>query len=130
MTGRFLKLERSDQAPAKAREWAAGLVAGFPHEARSDVVLLTHELVTNAVRHSDGDRIWLAAVVTPEMIRVEVSDEGGVTEPVMLPQQPYATSGRGLVWVDQLADGWGTEHERASSVWFQIDLPSRTLTTA
>lgn len=130
MTARFLKLERDEQAAGKAREWIAGLVCHLPTDVSSDIVLLTHELVTNAVRYSDGGRIWLAALVLPEIVRVEVSDEGGATNPVMLPQQPYATSGRGLTWVDHLADGWGTEKERATSVWFQIELPSRKLTTA
>lgn len=130
MTARFLKLERDEEAPRRAREWIAGLVSHLSTDVSSDIVLLTHELVTNAVRHSDGGQIWLAALVLPDIVRVEVSDEGGATQPVMLPQQPYATSGRGLVWVDQLADGWGAEKERATSVWFQIELPSKKLTRA
>ncbi len=130
MTARFLKLDRDEQAPARARDWIAQLVSHLPTDVSSDIVLLTHELVTNAARYSDGGRIWLAALVLPDLVRVEVSDEGGATEPVMIPPQPYATSGRGLVWVDHLADGWGTAKERATSVWFQIELPSRKLTTA
>lgn len=98
------------------------LLYGLPEATAQDVTLLTHELVTNAVKHADGGSIWVAALVLPDVIRVEVSDEGGLTEPTVLPSQPYSSSGRGLMWVDELSDHWGTEQGRVSSVWFQISI--------
>ncbi len=122
-TGRQLKLERGADAPARAREWIESLTSRLPDQLAADVRLLSHELVTNAVKHSDGDQIWLAALVLPEAIRIEVCDEGGLSRPVMLPHDSYASSGRGLLWVNELADAWGTDkHRRVTSVWFQIDL--------
>lgn len=122
-TGRQLRLDRDDEAPARAREWIESLIVALPAPLANDVRLLAHELVTNAVKHSEGDQIWLAALIVPEAIRIEVCDEGGLTQPVMLPSETYASSGRGLLWVNELADAWGTDqHRRVTSVWFQIDL--------
>ena len=122
-TGRQLKLERGPDAPARARRWIESLTSGLPHPLADDVKLLSHELVTNAVKHSDGENIWLAALVLPEAIRIEVCDEGGLSQPVMLPHEAYSSSGRGLLWVNEISDAWGTDkHRRVTSVWFQIDL--------
>ena len=122
-TGRQLKLERSAEAPARAREWIESLTSGLPDRLAADIRLLSHELVTNAVKHSDGHQIWLAALVLPDAIRIEVCDEGGLSQPVMLPHDTYASSGRGLLWVNELSDAWGTDqHRRVTSVWFQIEL--------
>lgn len=96
------------------------MLAPVPQDLASDITLLTHELVTNAVKHADGGYVWVSALVLPELIRIEVSDEGGLTQPAVLPVEPFATSGRGLMWVDELADRWGTEQGRVNSVWFQI----------
>lgn len=125
LTGRMLRLERTEEAPAAARRWIEQLASGLPREIGADVTLLTHELVTNAVEHADGDTLWVAAVVSPDAVRVEVSDEGGVTEPTVMPQQRFSTGGRGLIWVDKLSDDWGIDHNRAHYVWFQIDLKDR-----
>ena len=122
VTARMLRLERSEEAPAAARRWIEELAATLPADVRPDVTLLTHELVTNAVQHAEGQTLWVAAVLSPDSIRIEVSDQGGSTEPVVLPQEQFATRGRGLLWVDRLADSWGTDHNRAHYVWFQIDL--------
>lgn len=130
LTGRTLRLERSDDAPAAARQWMEKLAEGLPKEIAEDVTLLTHELVTNAVRHADGDTLWIAAVICPETVRVEVADEGGTTEPAVLPQQRFASGGHGLLWVDRLSDAWGIDHNRAHSVWFQIDTKGKSASSS
>lgn len=127
-TGRNLKLARDKDAPARARDWIEELAATLPAEIRYDLTLLTHELVTNAVQHSDGDSIWVAAVTSPDAIRVEVCDEGGSSEPRVASPQPFSTSGRGLLWVKELSDRWGNHRRRVNHVWFQIDLASREVT--
>lgn len=81
--------------------------------------------MTNAVQHADGESIWLAAVVSPEVVRVEVCDQGGSTEPHLAPPEAFATSGRGLRWVKALSDRWGKARRRVNHVWFQIDVGSR-----
>lgn len=125
VTARTLKLRRSEEAPAEARRWIEELARGLSDDVACDLTLLTHELVTNAVQHAEGDELWVAALVCPDTIRVEVSDEGGVTQPKVLPQERFATGGRGLLWVDRLADSWGTGENRARYVWFQIDIPDK-----
>lgn len=127
VTGRTLRLDRNEDAPAAARSWIEKAVSGLPEEIGADVTLLTHELVTNAVRHAEGETLWIAALLGPDAIRVEVSDQGGTTEPRVAPQEPFATGGRGLLWVERLADSWGTDRNRAHYVWFQIDLESGRL---
>lgn len=124
-TGRYIRLRRDPDAAASAREWMEHLLHDLPEATSQDVTLLTHELVTNAVKHADGGYIWVAALVLPNVVRVEVSDEGGLTEPTVLPAQPFSSSGRGLMWVDELSDRWGTEQGRVSSVWFQISIDEK-----
>ena len=124
-TGRQLRIPRDDEAPLKARRWIEDLAPAVPPEVRGDLTLLTHELVTNAVQHSEGDSIWVAAVVCPESVRVEVCDDGTSSEPAVRRPKPFATSGRGLLWVKELSDRWGKERRRVNHVWFQIDLDSK-----
>src|SRR5919199_2217864 len=116
-----LRLPRDERASSTARRWLERIAAQLPEKMRSDVFLLTHELVINAVRHSDGDFLWVSAEILRGAVRVKVTDEGGFSEPAMLPELPYSTSGRGLRWVAALSDGWGVEHGQGRSVWFQID---------
>lgn len=118
-------MPRDKAAPQKARAWIEDLAPAVPEEVRDDLTLLTHELVTNAVQHSKGDSVWLAAVLSPESVRVEVCDDGHTSEPKVRRPKPFATSGRGLLWVKELSDRWGRERRRVNHVWFQIDLDSR-----
>lgn len=111
----------------KAREWIEELAPAVPAEVRGDLRLLTHELVTNAVQHSEGDSVWVAAVLSPESVRVEVCDDGQSSDPEVNTPKPFDTSGRGLLWVKELSDRWGAQRRRVNHVWFQIDLASRQI---
>jgi anti-sigma regulatory factor (Ser/Thr protein kinase) len=88
----------------------------------ASVTLLISELVTNSVRHSKvaNGMIELFACITPELIRVEVSDdgEGFDLQPVV---DQDSDTGRGLQIVDELADRWGRPTGLRTSVWFEID---------
>jgi anti-sigma regulatory factor (Ser/Thr protein kinase) len=88
------------------------------------VVLLVSELVTNSVRHSKvpGGVIELLASISPERVRVEVSDDG---EGFDLPPAAHddEESGRGLHLVQELAHRWGRPTGLRTSVWFEIDRP-------
>lgn len=121
-TGRFMRIPRDREAVDRARGWLERRAAGLPPEARAEVVLLGHELVTNAVKYSEGDHVWISFLATDEVVRIEVADQGGTSVPAVLPEVPYSTSGRGLRWVDELADEWGVENGAAREVWFQIHL--------
>lgn len=89
------------------------------------LVLLVSELVTNSVRHSGAAAgvIELLACISPETVRVEVSDDGGGFD---LPPIAHhdAESGHGLQLVQELADRWGRPTGLRTSVWFEIDRPA------
>ncbi|MEV4948734.1 ATP-binding protein [Streptomyces sp. NPDC053755] len=82
--------------------------------------LLTSELVTNALIHTEHGAVVTATVV-PENLRVEVRDfVPGLTAP-HVPAADDGTHGRGLVLVDALADSWGVEDQEVGKVvWFEL----------
>ncbi|TXS21443.1 ATP-binding protein [Streptomyces sp. ms191] len=91
----------------------------------SDVAeLLTSELVTNALIHTEQGAVVTATVV-PDGLRVEVRDYVSGLAGLPGPHVPIAddgTHGRGLVLVQALADSWGVEdHGVGKVVWFELD---------
>lgn len=82
--------------------------------------LLTSELVTNALLHTDHDALVTATLAT-DRLRVEVRDfDGGDPRP-RVPDADTGTHGRGLLLVEALADVWGVrEHAVGKSVWFEL----------
>jgi anti-sigma regulatory factor (Ser/Thr protein kinase) len=109
-------------APRLARRYVLSRTTAWPAELVELTVLLTSELVTNAVVHG-RDPIQLLVVVDGERLRVEVTDG----EP-RLPDGPgkpaeQDESGRGLLILDRLADRWGS-HPRPTPpgkvVWFEV----------
>jgi anti-sigma regulatory factor (Ser/Thr protein kinase) len=83
--------------------------------------LLTSELVTNALIHTDHDAI-LTATVGPRGLRVEVRDFVGRRPRLRVPHADDGTHGRGLVLVQSLADAWGVRaHGVGKAVWFELD---------
>jgi anti-sigma regulatory factor (Ser/Thr protein kinase) len=86
------------------------------------VVLLVSELVSNSVKYSkvSSGVIELLACVAPNMVRIEVSDDGEGFEPRVRVDES-ADSGRGLEIVEKLADRWGRPAGLRTSVWFELD---------
>jgi serine/threonine-protein kinase RsbW len=113
----LLRLEPGPEAPRRARDWLEHL--GLPLDQTA--VLLAHELVINSVTHSDAEHIWLTVVAVPAGVRIEVTDDGRGHPEAKRPG-PLATSGRGLRWVDALADDWGVAPRQLTHVWFQVPL--------
>jgi len=120
-------LQTDNQAPSRARELlGTHLVREHPQlaaETMDTALLLVTELVTNAVRHG-GDPVHVQVTDQPEHVRVDVMD-GGSGVPVRLSGvDPWAESGRGLLLVDLLANGWGTgpgcQPGAGKSVWFEL----------
>jgi anti-sigma regulatory factor (Ser/Thr protein kinase) len=105
-----------------ARHAFDGVGAELGDPLHMTVVLLVSELVTNSVTHSKvaGGVIELLASISPELVRVEVSDDG---EGFDLPPVAHddEVSGRGLHLVQELADRWGRPTGLRTSVWFEID---------
>lgn len=103
------------------------------------MVLLTSELATNAVQHSasgQGGRLAVVISHAPGRVRVTVCDNGSASHPTVAVTDGLATSGRGLILVDCLADRWGyaggpapagpereaglTGEQTGGLVWFEL----------
>lgn len=96
----------------------AALGAAFDPDA---AVLVTSELVTNAVRHAHR-RIRLTLSVLRDTIRLEVSDDGDGT-PAQKGAADLDTGGRGLALVTLLSRRWGVRPLAiGKTVW--CDLPT------
>ncbi len=72
----------------------------------SIAVLLTSELVTNAIRHAGGDTITLVVSCAYGQLHVDVHDTS-CSLPVPVDGPPDAETGRGLVIVASLSSSWG-----------------------
>ncbi|MEV5985296.1 ATP-binding protein [Streptomyces sp. NPDC052051] len=83
--------------------------------------LLTSELVTNALIHTDHDAV-LTATVSSHGLHVEVRDFVAGKPKPQAPSPEEGTHGRGLLLVESLADAWGVRaHGVGKSVWFELD---------
>lgn len=87
--------------------------------SRDLAVLLTSEVVTNAVLHA-ASRARLSVTATGETIRVEVGDDS--TElPQVLRLRRASPHGRGMALLEDLADSWGVREEPGGKVvWFTL----------
>ncbi|POX50824.1 PAS sensor protein [Streptomyces sp. Ru71] len=98
------------------------LAWGLP-DAVESAQLLVSEVVTNAVRHTDGGRIGLRLVLADALL-VEVTDEGAEL-PALLEKGRLEESGRGLRVVSRLAREWGASAQgQGKTVWFEQALTS------
>ncbi|MEU6777411.1 ATP-binding protein [Streptomyces sp. NPDC046759] len=117
------RLGRADlRAVPEARRELRELLRHWGKPGRSEIAeLLTSELVTNALVHTDDDAV-LTAVVEPGGLRVEVRDFVARRPELRGPGSDEDTHGRGLVLVQSLADAWGVRpHGVGKSVWFELD---------
>lgn len=112
----------------EARRFVAGTI-GTEHRQYDTAVLLTSELVTNAITHSQsgwpGGTLDLTIAASCSALLFSVTDQGSTAgEPAALPAMaaaPGGTHGNGLVLVDSLSDGWGYRHDGGrTSVWFRL----------
>lgn len=95
---------------ALARGHVRGLLEEweFGPETCDNAVLVTSELVTNAVMHTASDRIVCRLRTDGDRIRVEVEDESrGPTLPEQRISRPDDQGGRGLMLVGVLSSDWG-----------------------
>lgn len=119
-----LDLERGIRAPAIARSAVAEQLTalGIDGSFGQTVVLLVSEVVSNAVRHSNGPNdasISLDATVADNAVRVAVTDAGGGFTP--RPRDPERLGeGYGLYLVAKAASAWGVDSEGGTTVWFEL----------
>ncbi|MFK4187546.1 SpoIIE family protein phosphatase [Streptomyces sparsogenes] len=95
-----------------------------------DAVVLTSELVTNAVVHS-GTTADVVCVRADSGVRIEVTDRYPERElPLQTTSRPIGNpdreGGRGLLLCAALASRWGVEYTSThKQVWFHLEFPDR-----
>ncbi|WP_432174438.1 SpoIIE family protein phosphatase [Streptomyces sp. Tue6028] len=120
---------------ATARSFVRDTLQGWGFgDIVDDAVVLTSELVTNAVVHA-GTSADVLCLRSDEGVRIEVADRYPERE---IPLQaaainmgsPDREGGRGLQLCAALAGRWGVEYTPThKQVWFQLDLPERPVGT-
>ncbi|MFG2652424.1 SpoIIE family protein phosphatase [Streptomyces sp. NPDC048436] len=120
---------------ATARSFVRDTLQGWGFtDIVDDAVVLTSELVTNAVVHA-GTAADVLCLRSEDAVRIEVSDHYPERE---IPLQQSAASmgspdregGRGLQLCAALATRWGVDYTPTNKqVWFQLDLPDRSVGT-
>ncbi|NEC65950.1 SpoIIE family protein phosphatase [Streptomyces sp. SID9727] len=116
---------------ATARAFVRDTLQGWGYtDVVDDAVVLTSELVTNAVIHA-GTAADVLCLRTEDGVRVEIADHYPERE---IPLQTAgldlggldSENGRGLLLCAALASRWGVEYSPTRKhVWFQLDLPDR-----
>jgi hypothetical protein len=125
---RRVRLTRQPAAAAEARGQVRAAVRDWKVPVDLDIaVLLTSDLVTDAITHGDGETLTLAIRCSRGHLRIDVYDTSrslpGVAEPA------GTRAGRGLVLVAALSTEWGSFRTPAGKAMyfmlaFQPDLPS------
>ncbi|MFE0510003.1 SpoIIE family protein phosphatase [Streptomyces sp. NPDC058964] len=120
---------------ATARSFVRDTLQGWGFaDIVDDAVVLTSELVTNAVVHA-GTHADVLCLRSEDGVRIEVADRYPERE---VPLQgaavnmgsPDREGGRGLQLCAALAGRWGVEYTPThKNVWFQLDLPERPVGT-
>lgn len=91
--------------------------------------LLTSELATNAITHSesgaDGGKFEVSVFRAPGWVRVEVSDLGSTEQPRPQHRSPCDVSehGRGLDLVEALSSKWGAQDREdglGRCIWYEL----------
>ncbi|WP_236245616.1 SpoIIE family protein phosphatase [Streptomyces sp. CC210A] len=120
---------------AAARAFVRDTLQGWGHgDVVDDAVVLTSELVTNAVIHA-GTAADVLCLRTEQGVRVEVADHYPEREvPLQGAGRPVAAldreNGRGLLLCSALASRWGVDYSPTTkNVWFQLNLPERPVGT-
>ncbi|AEG45583.1 SpoIIE family protein phosphatase [Isoptericola variabilis] len=131
----------SDLGPA--RRWVDDVLecCEVDSEQRRTAMLLTSEVLTNALEHGRAP-ITVTVEVDDRRLRVGVRD-GCTREPELKSPEPHDLSGRGVLFLERLASRWGVDkHEDSDAVgrhadagagktvWFEIDRGSHPLTGA
>ncbi|MFJ1798677.1 SpoIIE family protein phosphatase [Streptomyces sp. NPDC088180] len=86
-------------------------------------VLMVSEMATNVLVHTDGDALMVAEISGERgerRLRVEVADASDELPHKRRPGE-MASSGRGLVLMEMLADAWGVDPRgEGKSIWFEL----------
>ncbi len=99
-------LQPEARAPAQSRQFVAGALTRWGMAALSDTaVLLTSELVTNAIVHAQTEVTVTIRREDRECVTISVQD-GSSVRPRRASHTEDAATGRGLGILDTLANTW------------------------
>ncbi|AZS75258.1 ATP-binding protein [Streptomyces lydicus] len=103
---------------------------GADQQVRDDVELVVSELFTNAVRHTDSEKVGCELALFGAHIRIEITDQGDPADsaPHIQPGSVDQECGRGLFLVGALSESWGSrpaDSGQGRVVW--ADLPYSSL---
>ncbi|MGW4204020.1 ATP-binding SpoIIE family protein phosphatase [Streptomyces sp. NPDC004726] len=114
---------------ASARQTVRELLHDWADPEQIDsAVLMVSEMVTNVLVHTDGNALLVAEITcdraTPgRHLRVQVTDASDELPHKRSPGE-LASSGRGLVLMEMLADAWGVDPKgEGKSIWFELHEP-------
>ena len=115
------RLTASPVAAGEARGRVRAAIRAWDIPVEEDIaVLLTSELVTNAISHEAGTTIMLSVTSSSGMLRVDVHDTSR-TWPVLMDASADAEAGRGLMLVATLSATWGIYRTPAGkAVYFTL----------
>ena len=104
---RRISLAAEPTAAAEARSQVRAAICAWDVPVDPSVaVLLTSELVTNALANEAGHSIMLIITCAGGQLRVDVHDSSWFA-PVLVDAPPDAEAGRGLMLVASLSTDWG-----------------------
>jgi len=108
--------------------------AALPSIDSDAATLLTSELVTNAILHTDSGRpggaVTVVVLKLPDGVLIEVVDDGSPGTPVVK-SDALAGEGQGLYLVQQMASQWGYLRDSdGTTVWFHITADDRAASPA
>lgn len=115
-----LSAGREPGSASRARRFVSVCLPDELTELRENAELVTSELVTNVLVHTDSSPV-IQVFVEADCLRVEVHDDCAVL-PVGGILDRTAASGRGLVLVERLSHRWGVTRVPGAgkSVWFEL----------
>ena len=112
------------RAPERARSWIESAASWLPAELESTLLLLTCELVNNAVRHGGAAEDQVIELELSSLdasrVRVQVSDPGVGFEHTPRNAPLDEEGGWGLVLIESMAENWGVERDAGTRVWFEL----------
>ncbi|MDJ0340315.1 SpoIIE family protein phosphatase [Streptomyces sp. H10-C2] len=117
----------SQSAPRQIRESRHEIRALLHDWAAPDqvdaAVLLVSELITNVLVHTDEDAVLTARLMGmpgTRRLRIDVGDRSDDMPHRRSPGE-MASSGRGLLLIEELADAWGVDPRGdGKTIWFEI----------
>jgi anti-sigma regulatory factor (Ser/Thr protein kinase) len=102
-----IRLTAGPAAAAEARGHVRSAICAWDLPVDQDVaILLTSELVTNAIRHETGKTVMMTITCSGDELRVDVYDTSCFM-PVLVDAAGDAEAGRGLMLVATLSAEWG-----------------------